>query len=190
VTSLRTRVREHLDGYFDEAPDPPAGLPATLDEFRDAHPSLVDYERTLAESEHRLLIELRAEADQAGARLYGAPSPLVDVVTFGVYGEPVDRAATLTARQCAGLRPGPQLMPVVRLGFNSPGMGTPIGSEAQLVEMSAALTREGADMLGFYNYAEAPRKAVRWIGPALASLAKERAGVVRDLSEAAKGAVE
>jgi hypothetical protein len=190
VTSLRGRVREHLDRYFDEAPDLPAGLPATLDEFRDAHPTLADYERTLAESEHRLLTKLRTEADEAGARLYGAPSPLVDVLTLGVYGEPVDRAATLTARQRAGLRPGQQLMSVVRLGFNSPGMGTPIGSEAQLVEICAALTHNGADMLAFYNYAEAPRKAIRWIRPALASLTKERAGVARNLGNASKGAAE
>lgn len=175
VERLRRQVREHLDRYLDEAPDLPAGLCATIDDYRDAVPALVDYERTLAASEHRLLSALRAEADGGEARLIGAESPLVDVVSLGVYGEPADRAAALAARQRAALRPHQSLMAVIRLGFNSPGMGTPISSATQLAEMCTAVVHGGADMLAFYNYAEAPQKAVNWIGPALASLGREAA---------------
>lgn len=173
VAALRCEVRRHLDACFDEAPDVPAGRPATLGEFRDAVPALVAYERTLVESEQRLLAELRAEADSSGARLHGAASPHVHVVSFGVYGEPVERAAVLAARERSQLRTDQQLMTVIRLGFNSPGMGTPIGSATQLAEMCGALRRSGADLLAFYNYAEAPHKAIGWIGPALASLSDQ-----------------
>lgn len=171
VDALRRQVRTHLDTYFAEAPDVPAGLCATPAEFRDAVPALVAYERSLAEAERRLLVELRAEADDANVRLHGSASPLVDVVSLGVYGEPVERAAALVAEERSRLRPGQQLMAVIRLGFNSPGMGTPITSATQLAEMCAALRQRGADLLAFYNYAEAPQKAIGWIGPALASLA-------------------
>jgi hypothetical protein len=98
VEALRRIVRTHLDRYFDEAPDLPPGLCETIDQFRDAHPALVEYERSLAAAEDELLAQLRTEADRAAARLYGSASPHVDVVTLGVYGELVDRAAAMTAR--------------------------------------------------------------------------------------------
>ena len=58
----------------------------------------------------------------------------------------------------------------LRMGFNHPGMGTPILSEAETCAMAQAVAGAGADELVFYNYGEAPRRSVDWIKPALAGL--------------------
>ena len=55
------------------------------------------------------------------------------------------------------------------MGFTSPGMGTPIVTERQMVDASRAVCEHGADMIAYYNYAEAPARCVSWIGPALRS---------------------
>lgn len=54
-----------------------------------------------------------------------------------------------------------------RLGFNSPGIGTPVVSEDQTCQIVNAITENGADGVGFYNYGECASNSVKWIKPAL-----------------------
>jgi hypothetical protein len=53
------------------------------------------------------------------------------------------------------------------MGFNTPGLGAPIVSEDQMVDVTRAIDVGGGDFVGYYNYGEAPMRSVRWIRPAL-----------------------
>lgn len=54
----------------------------------------------------------------------------------------------------------------IRLGFNPPGIAA-VYSQAQLEGCVAALEEHGGQGVMFYNLAEAPRRYVDWIRPAL-----------------------
>ena len=168
MVALRRGVRDHLERYLDAAPDVPADLPATLEQFRAVHPALPGLEACRRRVETELLQQLRTEASSHGVRLMGGADPSMDLVMAGLYGEPIGRVAGLTREAKAGLCAGQELISVVRMGFyGRPEFGRPIVSEPQMIETVQAIAEGEADAVGFYNYGEAPSRCVDWIGPAL-----------------------
>lgn len=169
VGALRTAVRAHLTRHFDEAPDIADDLPATIEQFQDRHPALVAYEGQLRRAEQALLVKLKADARAHDVKLIGPAHPAIDIVSTGAYGEPIDGIGRITRAARVALQPQQDLMVVLRMGFYGPGMGQAILSEGQMVDATHAVAEHGADMIGYYNYAEAPLRCVNWIKPALAS---------------------
>ena len=174
VETVRRAVRDHLERYFAVVPSTPAGLPETIEQFRSQLPALVDLEGYYRRAEEALLVELREEAEPRGVRLEGVgSSAALDVRRVGVYGEPAGRVAGLLTEAAASLLPHQELVASLRVGFNSPGMGSPIISQEQTREMTRVVADSGADGISYYNYSEAPRRSIEWIGPALQSVGFE-----------------
>lgn len=169
VDTLRSAVRDHLLCYMDEAPDVPAKLPKTIEQFTDRHPALVDYQIHFRRTGAALLAALRDQAQPHGVGLVGSADPSIDIVMAGVYGQSRDRIAQVTQAARAALLSSQQLMVAVRIGFYGPDTGSPIVTETQMIEATRAIADHGADMIAYYNYAEAPMRCVNWIKPALSS---------------------
>ena len=167
VDSVQAAVRDHLIRYFEAAPEVPAELPSTIDEFRQPLAALVDYEAYFRRTEETLLQDLRQIAEPRGVKLVGNSSPAIDIVIVGTYGEPLERVIELTSAAKRTLGTHQQLEVVFRLGFTSPGMGTAIRSADVLSDYVNTALEHGADSVAFYNYAEAPRQSVEWIRQAL-----------------------
>ncbi|MAE63450.1 MAG: hypothetical protein CMJ18_04190 [Phycisphaeraceae bacterium] len=169
VQSLRSAIQSHLLRYFEAAPDVPVDLPGTIEQFQERHPALTELEAHYARAEKALLEALHGEAHSHGVTLIGSAKPAIDIVMAGAYGASAQRVAEVTASARAALQPHQKLMTALRMGFTSPGMGDPITTEQKMIDASRAVAENGADMIGFYNYAEAPPRCVQWIGPALRS---------------------
>ena len=157
----------HLDGYFDAAPTPPADLASSVEEFAEAQPAFGAYRAALATAETAFSIALREAAHASGVRVMGAARPEVDIVMVGAYGRRPTDVESIARQARADSALGQQVAVLLRMGFDGPSMGTPIGSEEQMVETTRAAAAGGADLVGYYNYAEAPRRSVAWIRPAL-----------------------
>ena len=167
VEALRTAVRSHMDRYFVEAPQFPPGAAETVDQFRESVPELATYEAHLRRMEEAFLVEMQRATTPHGVKLEGPPSPAVDMVLAGGYGEPPERISRLVEDHRSRLRPGQDLGFGLRLGFNHPGMGSPLLSEQDTKAATRAVVEAGADEVVFYNYGEAPARSVEWIRSAL-----------------------
>lgn len=167
VVTVRDAIRAHLDHYFQQAPEIPQQLPETLAEFCELVPALAAYETYFRRTEESLLTELRQVVESRGVKLGGGPGPVTEMVFVSPYGEPVERVAEITQTAHQQLTSGQQLVVALRLGFTSPGMGTAIVSETQLRQFVKTAYLNGADSVAFYNYAEAPRRSIDWIGSVL-----------------------
>ena len=168
VALLRRVVRDHLDTYLAAAPDVPVPLPQTVEDFRQACPSLTGFEQHMRRTVAELLAELRAEAAPRGVRLMGLGDPSIDIVMVGAYGEVTDAISRITHDAKARLGKGQELITFLRMGFyGRPELGTAITTDQQMIAATQAVADAGADAIGFYNYAEAPRRGVDWIKPAL-----------------------
>ena len=139
----------------------------TLAEFCELVPALAAYETYFRRTEESLLTELRQVVESRGVKLGGGPGPVTEMVFVSPYGEPVERVAKITKTAHQQLTSGQQLVVALRLGFTSPGMGTAIVSETQLRQFVKTAYLNGADSVAFYNYAEAPRRSIDWIGSVL-----------------------
>ena len=170
IDALRLAIIAHMDRYFEEAPVIPTDLPDTIDQFCDAVPAYAACEQHCRDVEARLLVTLKDALAGTGTRLEAGPSPHVDWVMQGAYGLGFEETATAVRRARDVVLPHQRLNFALRMGFNHPGMGTPILSEAETCAMAQAVAGAGADELVFYNYGEAPRRSVDWIKPALAGL--------------------
>jgi hypothetical protein len=170
IEALRLAIIAHMDRYFEEAPVIPTDLPETIDQFCDAVPAYAACEQQCREVEARLLVTLKDALAGTGTKLEAGPSPHVDWVMQGAYGLGFEETATAVRRARDVVLPHQRLNFALRMGFNHPGMGTPILSEAETCAMAQAVAGAGADELVFYNYGEAPRRSVDWIKPALAGL--------------------
>ena len=170
IEALRLAIIAHMDRYFEEAPVIPTDLPETIDQFCDAVPAYAACEQHCREVEARLLVTLKDALAGTGTKLEAGPSPHVDWVMQGAYGLGFEETATAVRRARDVVLPHQRLNFALRMGFNHPGMGTPILSEAETCAMAQAVAGAGADELVFYNYGEAPRRSVDWIKPALAGL--------------------
>lgn len=176
VEGLRQTIAEHLRCHLQAAPDIDTSLPRTIEEFTAAAPALPEYLRVLEEAETSLLAELKQIALSRRVRLEGVGnSPDWDTVLVGAYGETPDRVAAITRDSLSKLHPNQELMVLIRIGFNGPGMGSPLLSAEDTCAVVQAAAENGAHAVGFYNYSEATLKSVQWIKPALASVGFGRA---------------
>jgi hypothetical protein len=168
---LRRRVCEHLQRCFAEAPLVPTDLPASRDEFALLAPELDAYEHHLRGVEHSLLVDLAGIARTAGVRIECAGrDPVLDGILEGAYGETPESVERITRTARAQIRPEQELVMAIRVGFNGPGMSSPILSERATAEVVSASEAGGADGIDFYNYSESPRRSLEWIKPALAAV--------------------
>jgi hypothetical protein len=168
---LRLAVRTHLDRYFAEAPATPHDLPAERAEFALLAPDLEPYEGYLREVEHALLAELAAITRPRKVRLDCAGrAPVLDGILEGAYGDTPEIVAQKTRAARAQIRPEQELTMAIRIGFNGPGMGSPLLSAQTTGEVVVAVAEGGADGVAFYNYSESPRRSIDWLKPALAKL--------------------
>ncbi|MDP7398545.1 MAG: hypothetical protein QGF67_01730 [Lentisphaeria bacterium] len=170
IEALRLAIIAHMDRYFEEAPVIPAELPGTIDQFCDAVPAYAACEQLCRDVEARLLVTMKDALAGTGSRLEAGPSPHVDWVLQGAYGLGPEETAAAVRRARELVLPHQRLNFTLRMGFNHPGMGTPILSEAETCAMAQVVAGAGADELVFYNYGEAPRRSVDWLKPALAGL--------------------
>lgn len=170
VDAVFRAVRRHMDSYFVQAPCEPVGLPETMEQFIDQVPELADLQTCYRGIEESFLQELREVAQPRGLKLEGGTSPLVDIATAAAYGETVERTAQIVRDTKAAIRPQQRLIFSYRMGFNGPGMGTPVVSEDQTCQIVSAIAENGADGVGFYNYGECARNCVEWIKPALKAI--------------------
>ena len=171
VQAVRKAVADHLQSYLDAAPQVPDDLPQTIDDFRRAVPGLADLEAHYHRAEDALLGVLKQTVAGHGVKLIAGPgNAAIDIVMAGAYGEPVDRTKQIVQEAKGRLLPGQELALGLRMGFNSPGMGTAIGSAGHMSQYVKALDEAGADAIFFYNYSESPRRPIEWIKPALRSI--------------------
>jgi hypothetical protein len=168
VERLRRAVRAHMDRYFDEAPTIPTDLPETIEQFAQDVP-LAGYEAHMRRTEETVLAELAQIVREHGVKLEGKASPSVDMALSGGYGETPQRMAQLVAQTKRTLTADQELGFTVRMGYNHPGMGWAMQSEQDTCAAVRAIADAGADEVLFYNYGEAPRRAIDWIAPALQS---------------------
>ena len=167
MDALRLSVRDHLETYFAEAPVIPGGLPATEEEFSECCPEVIAYEDYRDRAVREFLAELKAIASPAGIELDGPADPSIDIVLVGGYGMAPHAVAEIVRTAKARALPGQKVMGLFRLGFNSPGFGTYIGSEDEMANQIQAVADNGADAVAFYNYSEAPVRSLDWIGPSV-----------------------
>ena len=167
IDGVRAAVREHMDKYFALAPCEPKGLPETMAQFLDQTPALADLQACYGDIEAQFLREIRQVAEPRGLKMAGSTDPSIDIVLGGAYGETEQRTGELVREAKARCLPHQPLYFSLRMGFNSPGMGTPIVSEEQTCRIVSAISDNGADAVGFYNYGECARNSVEWIKPAL-----------------------
>ena len=167
VASLRAGVTQHLDRYFESAPDLPDAIPASIEAFDSARPDFGAYRSALAVAEAEFALQLREAAHARGARVMGAGRPEFDIAMVGAYGQPPSKVEAIARQARAASNVGQQVAILLRMGFNTPGLGTPIVSEEQMVGVTRAVDSGGGDLVGYYNYGEAPMRSVRWIRPAL-----------------------
>ena len=171
VPAVREAVADHLQRYLDAAPQIPADLPQTIDEFRRSVPALPDLEAHYRRAEDALLDVLKQAAKEHGVKLIGGPgNNAIDIVLSGAYGQTVDRTGQIVQEAKGRLLPGQELALGLRMGFNSPGMGTAISSAQHMSEYVSAVDAAGADAIFFYNYSESPPQPIEWIKPALRSI--------------------
>jgi hypothetical protein len=164
VEAVRVAVRSHLDKYFNAAPAVDEELADTLVEFRARVPELVDYEAHFRRSEASLLDELKTVVEPTGVKLVtSANHTSADIVFVAAYGESIERIARITRNAKQQLAAHQQLVVGIRLGFYSPGMGTPVLSEQELSRVVDTAISHGADTVALYNYGEAPRRCIEWI---------------------------
>jgi len=167
IDGVRNAVRDHMDRYFASAPCEPKGLPETIEQFLDKTPALADLQACYRSIEESFLQEIRQVAQPRGVKLEGGTSPLVDIATSSAYGETMERTAQMVRDAKAAILPHQALNFGFRMGFNTPGMGTPIVSEEQTCQIVRIIAENGADGVTLYNYGECARKCVEWIKPAL-----------------------
>ena len=167
-------VRRLLDDAFREAPDRPAGHPATMAELEQQHPALAAYNVwrkrfadsviadikrvALAGTSCRLLLQSGYDADLRD---------IADGFACGAYGlGPADVAATCRRAIDAVPRDWPGVFQCfVRLGNGVPR------TESELRGIVDAVRDAGCTGVNFYNRSEAPPKMLAWLASAMRSVA-------------------
>ena len=167
VGALREAVRAHMDRYFDQAPETPAGIPETMPQFQDAVPALVDYQAHFARMEESLLADLQTVLRARDVKMEAGLGPSSDWVHSSGYELSSNQMAETIVALRPQLRSHQELVYGVRMGFNNPDYGHAMTSQEQTCRVAATVAESGADEIVFYNYGEAPRRSVEWIQPAL-----------------------
>jgi len=170
MPALKNAARKHLEQYFAHAPEAPSNLPATIGAFGQQCSALAAYDRYIKQTECEFTAQLREQVQRHGVKLMGGEDPSVDLVMVGAYGLGLDEMTLCVQRQESQLLEHQSLAVLLRMGFYSPGMGTPIVSQEMMAAMVQAAAAQGATLVGFYNYAESPMRSVEWIKPTLKSV--------------------
>ncbi len=173
VDAVKSAVRGHMDRYFDMSPEPPTALAETKEQFLNEVPALADLEANYARIERDLLTDLHKPMQGNGVKMAAGPGPASDIVNAGGYGLSVEETGEAVRQAKAGLLDHQELRFTIRIGFNDPSLSSPIVSQQQTCDYVKAIADNGADGVGFYNYAESARKCVQWIGPALRGIGME-----------------
>ena len=167
---LRERVLDHLERYFREAPKTPAELSDSTEVFRQQCPELGGYERYRRNTVRAFIAELKQVAAKTGLELDGVEDPSIDTVLVGAFGKAPHQIDQLVKDTRSRLKAGQKLMVLLRMGFNSPGFGPSISSQKEMGDYLRSALDAGADIIGLYNYSEAPPRTLTWIGPNLREL--------------------
>jgi hypothetical protein len=169
----RATVRDVLDAAFREAPDRPAGHPASVAELEDRAPALKAYNNFRRELADSLIIELKQEALKGTScrlLMQGGYQPgiaqAVDGFSSSAYGRAPEQVLEIVRRGAAALPSawGGDFPCFIRLG-----MGVP-ATESQLRAIVVALRDGGSTGPVFYNYSESPPRMLSWIRTALHGL--------------------
>ena len=169
--AVRRTVRDHLAACLAAAPQRPAGLPETIEQYLDAHPVLAEYRAVLDGQVASLVAEIKEDLRETGVLLEGVEDiPAYDVTVVGAYGQPPDEVARLTRDARQRSRPHQQVRVGFRLGGDPPGCTPAIGSSQQARQCVEAAAGHGADSVLFYNYSESPEVCLSWIKPAIAGM--------------------
>jgi hypothetical protein len=168
ASALRLGVRSHLEAFLNSVPHRPAGLPETLEQFRQAHPPLAEYLALQDRQVASLIAEIKQDVRPSGALLEGVEEvPAYDVKVVGAYGKAPDEVAAVTRQARERKAPHQELRVGLRLGFDPPEAAYAISSPERARDCVRAAAESGADSVFFYNYSESPRSYLEFIGPAL-----------------------
>jgi hypothetical protein len=169
---VQAAVREHLDDLFRQSPFRSKGRPTSLPAMIDRHPGLGEFLAFRKTVEQTLIEEIQAGIRDTGCKLFlisfAAPSAelarAVDAMEITVYHKKpaeafalVGGAKGVTGESCA-LHAG------IRVGFEG------VSGPGDLSDIVASVRAAGGDGVLFYNYSEAPMRALRWIKTALAGV--------------------
>ena len=168
LAPIASGVKAHMDGYFDSAPLAPTGQPATRGEMLEALPSLAGMESFRAEVESSLVKEiaegLHAQGDTRLFVLEGHRAdymPHFDGFTANCYGRRPNETEQIVRTQRRLVGKEKELAAGFRVGFDA------IMGPGEMSDAVEAAGSGGASAIGFYNYSEAPMRALEWIKPAL-----------------------
>ena len=169
----REAVRTVLDAAFREAPDRPAGHPASVAEVEEGSPDLKAYNQFRRQLANDLIVEIKQEALkgttcrlllQSGYQQEIAQA--VDGFACGAYGQPPEKVLEIvraaTGKAGAGWKG--DFPCFIRLG-----MGVPASPE-QLRAIVSAVKEGGSTGPIFYNYSESPPKMLSWVKGAMQGL--------------------
>lgn len=169
----REAVRTVLDAAFREAPDRPAGHPASVAEVEEGSPDLKAYNQFRRQLANDLIVEIKQEAlkgttckllMQGGYQQEIAQA--VDGFACGAYGQPPEKVLEIvraaTGKAAAGWKG--DFPCFIRLG-----MGVPASPE-QLRAIVSAVKEGGSTGPIFYNYSESPPKMLSWVKGAMQGL--------------------
>ncbi len=166
--AIASGVRDHMAAFFDHAPLGPPGRPASRDEMLQALPQLAEVEETRRTVETSLIQEISGDVRALGDTHVHAfkgydPdwAPHVDAFSVQVYHKRPDEAARLVREQRDRMGEDGHLHVPIRVGFDA------IMGPGELGDVVEAVDEAGGSSVGFYNYSEAPKQALRWIKPAL-----------------------
>ncbi|MSS73395.1 MAG: hypothetical protein EXS64_18185 [Candidatus Latescibacteria bacterium] len=169
---VQASVREHLDDLFRQSPFRSKGRPTSMAGMIDRHPDLEKFLAFRKSVEQSLIEEIQAGIRDTGCKLFlisfGTPSSelvrVVDAMEIIVYHKKpaeafalVGQAKGVTGESCA-LHAG------IRVGFEG------VSGPGDLGDIVASVKAAGGDGVLFYNYSEAPMRALRWIKTALAGV--------------------
>jgi hypothetical protein len=166
-------VRDHLEAHFASVPNRPAGMPETIEQFQDAHPTLADYLAIMQEQVASLLSEVKEDIRPSGVELEGVGDfSAYDVVLIGGYGREPDEIARRTREARQRVEPRQRIRVGLRLGMDPPERPAyqVITSPQRARECVSAALENGADSVWFFNYSESPKPYLNWIKPALAGM--------------------
>lgn len=169
----REAVRLVLDAAFREAPDRPAGHPASMAEVEDRSPDLKAYNRFRRDLADELIVEIKQHALKGTAcklllqsGYQAEVAHAVDGFACGAYGQPPEKVLETVRRARSAAPPEwkGDFPCFIRLG-----MGVP-ASPAELRAIVTAVKDGGSTGPIFYNYSESPPRMLDWIKGAIAGL--------------------
>jgi hypothetical protein len=168
LSPIAQGVEAHMNRYFETAPLAPPGSPATRNEMLEYLPRLAEMESFRAEVESSLVQEIAESLHTLGdTRLFALEGhrpdymPHVDGFTANCYGRRPNETGQVVRTQRRLVGNERELAAGFGVGFNA------VLSPGEMSDVVAAAASAGASGVSFYNYSEAPMRALERIKPAL-----------------------